>query len=125
METKEEGYILSCFVKTESEKLEKFHIFYKWFKNAMVKKDFKSIEKNIMFPLKGKTCFEGDCDEYTIKKAGFRGIIMDEPYMYKTEYSIEEERLVIWYGYEASYYTLYFMTVDNSWVLMEIMIQTD
>lgn len=79
------------------------------------------VKKNISFPLKAKHCAEGNCEPIEITPDIFLDrIIIREPYMYKMKYSIENDRIKCWYGYEASNFTLYFKVVNDKWLLVEL-----
>ena len=115
------GYIFSSFVKLGDGEPEKFHLFFERFKKAILNKKLESIKDNISFPLQAQHCAEGDCQAMKLTTDNFlERIIISEPYMYKMEFSVEDDRLKCWYGYEGSNFTLYFKNVDGRWQLVEL-----
>lgn len=115
------GYIFSSFVKVPGEKIEKFHVFFDRFKKAILNRQLNTIKNNISFPLKAKHCAEGNCESMVFTPDNFLDrIIIREPYMYKMKFSIEGDRIKCWYGYEASYFTLYFKAINDRWQMVEL-----
>lgn len=115
------GYIFSSFVKVPGEKIEKFHVFFDRFKKAILNRQLNTIKNNISFPLKAKHCAEGNCESMVLTPDNFLDrIIIREPYMYKMKFTIEGDRIKCWYGYEASYFTLYFKTINDRWHMVEL-----
>lgn len=115
------GYIFSSFVKMQGEEIEKFHVFFNRFKKAILNRQLNTIKNNISFPLKAKHCAEGNCESMVLTPGNFLDrIIIREPYMYKMKFSIEGDRIKCWYGYEASYFTLYFKTINDRWHMVEL-----
>ena len=89
--------------------LKEFDIYFEKFRKSILKKELKEIRKYVSFPVKRLDCFEDECKKVDIlEKEIAKNIYIKPPYTYKMDFFFEKGRIVCWYGYEVTRFTLYF-----------------
>jgi len=99
-----------------------FMTFFTPFKEKWQKGDKGSTSGDIVFPLTLETSFEGSSSEKKLTAASFfNEVTIDEPIMYPLRYEVDGENVIlVHYGYEAQFFTLYFNRTRGQWKLVRV-----
>ena len=99
-----------------------FMAFFSTFKEKWQKGNKNSTSADIVFPLTLETSFEGSSSEKKLTAASFfNEVTIDEPIMYPLRYEVDGENVIlVHYGYEAQFFTLYFNRIRGQWKLVRV-----
>lgn len=99
-----------------------FMTFFTPFKEKWRKGDKVSTSGDIVFPLTLETSFEGSSSEKKLTAASFfNEVTIEEPIMYPLRYEVDGENVIlVHYGYEAQFFTLYFNRTRGNWKLVRV-----
>jgi hypothetical protein len=99
-----------------------FTAFFNSFKEKWQNGNKASTSADIVFPLTLELSFEGSSTEKKINAASFfKEVTMDKPILYPFRFEIEGENVIlVHYGYEAQFFTLYFHRTNKSWKLVRV-----
>ncbi len=99
-----------------------FMTFFSTFKEKWQKGDKGSTSGDIVFPLTLETSFEGSSREKKLTAASFfNEVTIEEPIMYPLRYEVDGENVIlVHYGYEAQFFTLYFNRTRGNWKLVKV-----
>jgi hypothetical protein len=115
------GFVLSSFIKTPGDDLEKFHVFTERFITALQKQDMKTLEKHITFPVEYGLYFEGEGEMETLEQENFFNAVLNIKPMYDITYDLDDNGdILCHYGLEAVQYTFHFRPVHGVWKLVKI-----
>lgn len=99
-----------------------FITFFNTFKEKWQKGNRSATSADIVFPLTLETSFEGSSTEKKLTAASFYNeVSIKEPFMYPLRYEVDGENvMLVHYGYEAQFFTLYFNRIKGSWKLVRV-----
>jgi hypothetical protein len=99
-----------------------FTDFFNSFKDKWQSGNRNSTTADIVFPLTLETSFEGSSSEKKLTATSFfKEVTMAEPILYPFRFEIEGENVIlVHYGYEAQFFTLYFHRIKRTWKLVRV-----